>query len=65
MGATDLPVDSGDPSPVVHDDQRTASFMMSKYVDAKTGPGRHDIKPLGIITYLVTIEAKYVPYEDA
>jgi hypothetical protein len=56
-------VDNLDAAVVVHSPDK-CSFTMHTYVDAKTGPGRRDIKPLGLLVYTVTIEAKYMLLDD-
>lgn len=56
-------IDSLDKEPIFHSDEK-ATFVASKYVDLKTGPGRCDRKPLGMLVYVVTIEARFTPFDE-
>lgn len=62
VAESNLPFDNCDKASV--GDEERATFIMSQYHDAKVGPNRCDIKPLGMVVYTVTVEAKYIPYED-
>lgn len=56
-------IDGGDTESVIEGENK-ATFNMHHHVDVKTGPGRHDICPVGIWTYKVTVEATYQSFDD-
>lgn len=54
-------IDSTDLRPAL-EGEASASFAMAKYIDVPAADGK-GTKPIGMLTYKVTIEATYEKYE--